>query len=236
MFYFVLIGLAAAFAVMLLFGGLELDRALMLIGYAGNRPELVRYARGLTELGAGTFLIPVTIAAALLLLFTRRWVQAAVLLATTASGALIVEVVKSQVARVRPDEYRHLVELQPIVASNADFSFPSAHSANSTIVFLSLALLLVEGPRARSLAVWAAVWLSLAVGATRVMLGVHWPSDVLAGWTFGLFWTLLLLRLSGQDLGDGTRRRVSHFPPEGDSHERRPEPGAAAGGRSPADR
>ena len=237
MFYFVLLGLAAAFAVMLLFGGLDLDRSLLFVAYAGERPELARYARALTELGGGRFLIPVTAAAALLLLFTRRWRQAVVLIATTASGSLLVEVLKSQVARTRPEEYRHLVEIDPLIARSPELSFPSGHAANTALVFLTMALLLTSAGRSRSLAVWAAVWLSLAVGATRVVLGVHWPTDVLGGWTFGLFWTLLLLRLSGQDLGDGTPRPVRHFPPEGESHERRQQPGSgpgpAAGGGGP---
>jgi undecaprenyl-diphosphatase len=238
LFYFVLIGLAAAFAVMLLFGGLDLDRALLLVGYAGGNPELARYARALTELGNGRFLIPVTGAATLYLLVTRRWIQAVVLLATTAGGCLVVEIMKRQFVRVRPEDFRHLVELDPLLPGGSIASFPSAHAANTTIVFLSMALLLAIGPRSRAWAVWAAVWLILAVGATRVMLGVHWPTDVIGGWTFGLFWTLLLLRLSGQAIDDGTPRPVRHFPSEGESHER-PEqavpggPGPAAGGRSP---
>lgn len=212
MFYFVLIGLAAAFTVMLLFGGLDLDRALLFIGYAGGQPELARYARALTELGNGRFLIPVTGAAALYLLVTRRWIQSLVLVAVTAGGALVVEVMKRQFARVRPEDFRQLAELDPLLPGGSVASFPSAHAANTTIVFLSMALLLAAGPRSRAWSVWAAVWLILAIGATRVMLGVHWPTDVLAGWTFGLFWTLLLLRLSRQPLGDAPPRPARYGP------------------------
>ncbi len=230
MFYVVLIGLAAAFAVMLLFGGMELDRALLFLAYAGDRPEVARIARALTELGGGRFLIPIAGAATLFLLLARRWTQAILLFLTTAAGSLAVELLKANFARLRPEDHPHLVELEPLVSSNANLSFPSAHAANSTIVFLSVALLLTTHHPARAFAVWAAVWLSLAIGGTRIFLGVHWPTDVIAGWIFGLFWTLLLLRLSGQPIGDGTPRPVRHSYPQGESHERpeqqRPEPPA----------
>lgn len=223
MFYFTLIGLAAAFAVMLLFGAMELDRALLFMAYAGERPEVARVARALTELGGARFLIPVTGGALLFLLLTRRWLQAVLLLFATAAGTLLVELLKANVGRLRPD-YRQLAEVEPLAFSTGHFGFPSAHAADSTIVFLAIALLLTDRHPARTLAVWAAVWLSLAIGATRVVLGVHWPTDVIGGWIFGLFWTLLLLRLSGRDLGDGTPRPARHFPPKGEDHERPEQP------------
>jgi membrane-associated phospholipid phosphatase len=62
------------------------------------------------------------------------------------------------------------------------------------MVWLGAALLLARG-RARPWALAAAALVAFAVGLTRPMLGVHWPSDVVAGWSFGLFWTLLLIRI-----------------------------------------
>ena len=73
-------------------------------------------------------------------------------------------------------------------------SFPSGHAASSMIFYLSLALVLsAHSPRRFAVAA-AAIVLSLLVGASRVMLGVHWPSDVIGGWAFGLLWVLLTLR------------------------------------------
>jgi undecaprenyl-diphosphatase len=206
----VLFALAVAWAVMLLFGGLDLDRALLLFFHAGERPEIARPARILTELGGYLVLMPLMAAGALWLAWKRRFRDAALLLAVTISGRLLVEIQKVQMGRIRPQENTHLVEVHSL-------SFPSAHAANSAMVYLSLALLLTSTWPRRALALWAAAWLSILIGTSRVVLGVHWPSDVIAGWAFGLFWTLLLLHLAGRDLGDGTPRAVRHSSPEGAS-------------------
>jgi undecaprenyl-diphosphatase len=131
------------------------------------------------------------------------------LLGVTASGRLLVWLQKDWTARVRPDAQGHLVPVESL-------AFPSGHAANATIVWLCLALLLPRTTHGRAYAVWAAVWLALVVGLSRVLLGVHWPSDVIGGWAFGLFWTLLLLRLSGHPLGEGTARAAAHSLSEGD--------------------
>ena len=200
---FVLFALAVAWAIMLLFGGMDLDRGMLALLYAGDRPNFATAARILTELGGHRVLLPLTVAAAGLLLFRRRFMTAAVLVGLTVSGRFLVEFQKFQTARVRPDPEGHLVAVQSL-------SFPSGHAANATIVYLSLAFLLTADYPRRALAVWGAVWLAVLIGASRVVLGVHWPTDVIAGWAFGLFWTLLGLRLTGHDIGDGTRRSVPH--------------------------
>lgn len=202
---FALVGLALAFAVALLFGGMEFDRGLAMLGYAGGVPWLVDVAQGITWLGDGRVLTPMVIAGALLLLYQREWRDALLLAAVTASCGLLVDLQKDWFARIRPDANEHLVVVN-------DLSFPSAHSANATAVWLSLALLLPRTDRGRFGAVWTAVWLALLVGASRVMLGVHWPSDVIGGWSFGLFWTLLLLRLAGHTVEDGTTEPAGYAP------------------------
>lgn len=194
---------------MLLFGGLDLDRAMLLALYAGNQADLAAAARIVTELGGARVLIPVTIAGAAWLVATRRLREALLLLLIGGGGRILVDIQKLQTARLRPEGHEHLVAVESL-------SFPSAHAANATMVWLGLALLLVSTRPRRSFALWAAVWLAVLVGVSRVMLGVHWPSDVVAGWAFGLIWTLLLLRLAGIDISDGTPRRLRHSPPEGE--------------------
>ncbi|HEX9932213.1 MAG TPA: phosphatase PAP2 family protein [Allosphingosinicella sp.] len=206
---FVLFALVVAWAVMLLFGGMDLDRGLLALLHAGDaRPEVAGAARIVTELGGFRVLVPVTAAGAALLLYRRQLRSAVLLVGLTLSGRFLVDLQKIQTARLRPDEQEHLIEVQSL-------AFPSAHAANATMVYLSLALLLTSAWPRRGLAVWGAVWLAVLIGASRLVLGVHWPTDVIAGWAFGLFWTLLLLRLTGHDIGDGTPRPLRHSSPEG---------------------
>jgi undecaprenyl-diphosphatase len=205
-----LFALVVAWTVMLLFGGMELDRGLLTSLYGGRNPDLAWGARLLTHLGGFYVLVPLTFAGAILLVVRQRFHSALFLLLITLSGRFFIELLKVQTDRLRPEEHLQLVEVQSL-------SFPSAHAANSTMVYFSLALLLTSSFPRRAFALWAAAWLALLIGASRVVLGVHWPSDVIAGWAFGLFWTLLLLRLSGHDVSDGTTRALRHSSPEGEA-------------------
>lgn len=207
---FVLFSLVLAWTVMLLFGGLDFDNALLLAFYAGDRPRLALAARIVTEAGGYQALILATVAGAAWLAFRRRLHSAVLLLVLSFGGRLLVEGQKAWTARLRPGEHDHLVQVQSL-------AFPSGHAANATIVWVSLALLLTDRYPHRAAALWAAVWVAILVGVSRMMLGVHWPSDVIGGWSFGLLWTLALLRLSGHDLSDGTPRPPRHSPPEGEA-------------------
>jgi len=134
-------------------------------------------------------LLPVAFAVALIgWLLHRDWRAPTWFVAMSLAGRLLVELQKGWTMRLRPDAHE---QLAPI----ASYAFPSGHAANSTMVWLGAALLLARGP-ARPWALAAAAMIAIAVGLTRPMLGVHWPSDVVAGWSLGLFWTLLLVRLS----------------------------------------
>ncbi|MBV9527221.1 phosphatase PAP2 family protein, partial [Sphingomonas sp.] len=103
------------------------------------------------------------------------------------AGRSLVEVQKYGVERVRPGLEPHLVPVKT-------FSFVSGHAGNSMVVFLALALALAPEGRWRVASVAAALAGSLVIGLSRVMLGVHWPSDVIGGWAFGALWVLLALK------------------------------------------
>ena len=114
---------------------------------------------------------------------------AGALLSIILVGRALGEAQKYWIARVRPDMEPHLV----VVKTS---SFPSGHATSSMIFYLTLALALTVGTRWHRVAAGGAIFLSLLIGTSRVMLGVHWPSDVIGGWTFGMLWVLLTLRLA----------------------------------------
>ncbi|MEA3012214.1 MAG: hypothetical protein QOD42_759 [Sphingomonadales bacterium] len=185
----VLAALALLWAAMLWLGGAGLDRALLAHLYAGDSPW-GRAAQTVTELGSFPVVMALAAIGALLLVRRSRIRAALLLLALPMSGGLVVELLKRWIGRLRPHDQEHLlVQVQ-------SYAFPSGHTTNATMVWLGLALLLVSGPRARPIAIAAAAMLAVAIGLSRNLLGVHWPSDVVGGWAFGLFWILLLARLS----------------------------------------
>lgn len=177
--------LASVWGVTLRLGGAELDREILRFFYSGGDPVLSAAARWLTELGAFYTLAALSLVAIILLLRRGLRRQAALLFALVTTGPLFVELQKGWIERLRPQDQDHLVATQ-------SYAFPSGHSANTLLIWLSLALLLAPG---RKSAMAGAVLLALLVGCTRMMLGVHWPTDVVGGYALGLFWLLLLFRL-----------------------------------------
>jgi undecaprenyl-diphosphatase len=130
-----------------------------------------------THLGSVYALLGMTAAGALWLWRRKERARAAALVAAVLGGRIGIEVIKLLVDRPRPG-----FEAHPVVVHSQ--SFPSGHAGNSMVTFLSLALF-VAPKRWRRPAVAVAVVASLAMGTTRPLLGVHWPSDVLAGWIYG---------------------------------------------------
>jgi undecaprenyl-diphosphatase len=183
--------LAAIWLAMLLNGGGAIDRALYEALYAGHRPLLQEIARAFTLLGEPTLLIGAGILLALGLWWVGRGRLGLALLLVTMTGRGLSEAQKYWIARVRPGLEPHLV----VVKTS---SFPSGHATSSMIFYLSLALVFTAHSRRRVGAAAAAILLSLMIGTSRVMLGVHWPSDVIGGWAFGLLWVLLTLRPAEQ--------------------------------------
>ena len=142
----------------------------------------------ITALGGVTVLVMVSVLAVAFLLLRGRWRQAIFTVLATAGGAMMGHLVKGLFARSRPDAVPHLVEVTSL-------SFPSGHSLNSAIVYLTLAVMIARSfsdRRSRVFTVGVAVLLVLAIGCTRVVLGVHYPTDVLGGGTLGAAWALLV--------------------------------------------
>ena len=156
--------------------------------------------RDITALGGFTVLTLVTVVAALAFAFHRKWRHAAVLVAAVLAAQFGSEQLKGLYGRPRPDLVPHGTYVYSA-------SFPSGHSMLAATVYLTLAALIATlEPRrtTRSLGFATAVAVMVAVGFSRIYLGVHWPSDVLAGWCAGagvalVAWAALLRLAKGRD-------------------------------------
>lgn len=179
-----------------------LDRRLLLALRTPGQPSdplgphwLEEAVRDITALGGFTFLTLLTIVATLLLIFHQRRREALIFVATVIAAQASSQLLKAFYERERPA----LVAHASYVYSH---SFPSGHSAMAAAVFLILATVAasVEARRrTKALIYGVAVSGVLAVGVSRVYLGVHWPTDVLGGWALGASWALaawLLLALA----------------------------------------
>ena len=142
----------------------------------------------LTAIGGPTVLWLVVLSVVGFLLLQARYRTAIVVMATAASGDILNVVLKNLFLRPRPDVVPHLRDV------SGTMSFPSGHAMESAIIYLTLGAMLMQLAERRVTKIYCiglAVFLTLLVGVTRVFLGVHYPTDVVAGWMFGFFWASL---------------------------------------------
>lgn len=154
-------------------------------------PWVLEAVRDLTALGGVLLRVLFSMAALLALLFLRLRREAALLLATLLSGLLVELALKLLVSRPRPQIVPHLTEA-------AGMSFPSGHSFNSALGFIAVALAFATFSARRSVrwtVIGAAMAISLLIAWSRVWLGVHYPTDVMAGWLGGAGWAFLAAAL-----------------------------------------
>lgn len=143
--------------------------------------------RDVTALGGFTVLTLITVTAVVALARAGRVRQAGVVAMVVIGAELSSDLLKLAYARPRPD----LVPHGSYVYSN---SFPSGHSTISVATYLVLAIVLaglVQRRRSRTMIHAVATLLILSIGFSRVYLGVHWPTDVLAGWALGAAWAVV---------------------------------------------
>jgi undecaprenyl-diphosphatase len=156
--------------------------------------------RDFTAMGSTGVLTLMVLAIAGFLAMTRKGHAAVFVLAAVGGGVLISQTMKLAYARPRPDLVPHGAEVFTA-------SFPSGHSMMSAVVYLTLGALLARTQADRPAKVYilaVAVLLTALVGVSRVYLGVHWPTDVVAGWALGGVWALicLIIMLWLQSRGD----------------------------------
>ncbi|MCF8104224.1 MAG: phosphatase PAP2 family protein [Desulfohalobiaceae bacterium] len=150
--------------------------------------------RDLTSLGGIAVLALLGLGVAGFLILDNKPRTALFLVVSIGGALLISQLLKSEFVRPRPD----LVPHESVVYTK---SFPSGHSMLAAATYLTLAVLLsrvLQRPRLQAYVLFLAVFFTVLVGVSRVYLGVHWPTDVLAGWTSGAVWAvvcLLVLRI-----------------------------------------
>jgi undecaprenyl-diphosphatase len=141
----------------------------------------------ITALGGVSVLTLIIALAAGYLLAVRKVRTAAFVVAAVSAGAVASTLLKQGFVRTRPDIVAHLVEVDTT-------SFPSGHAMNSAISYLTLCALLARTEKHRAVRIYlliVGIGLTLVIGFSRVYLGVHWPSDVIAGWCVGGAWAVL---------------------------------------------
>ncbi len=152
----------------------------------------VTVLRAITEFGSSEWIAIVLSVAVLLFVFKRWWLSLATLVVAVPGGMLLNELVKILVHRHRPFEDGWFVDW-------SGYSFASGHTIGATLLYGQLALLIVpviKSRRSRVLIFSAAAFLVAIVGFSRIALGAHYLTDVLAGIIFGVAWLTVCLFVS----------------------------------------
>lgn len=150
-------------------------------------PALAAAAKEFTALGSATVANVLIVSVAGYLFLDRRVRMMLFVLVATYGGMVLTLPFKGFFQRARPSIVPHLVTV-------VSLSFPSGHAVTSAVVFLTLGALLASVTPRRSLKIYfvtIAILITFLVGLTRIYTGVHYPTDVMAGWAIGLVWSLL---------------------------------------------
>jgi undecaprenyl-diphosphatase len=146
-----------------------------------------------TSLGSFTVLAALVAAVCGFLWLDAKRHAALLVLTSAIGGSLLATLLKTFFERPRPDLVSHLTDFSTA-------SFPSGHAMLSATVYLTLGVLIARVQETRGLRIYpilVAIALAALIGVSRLYLGVHWPSDVLAGWTVGVGWALLCYAVAG---------------------------------------
>jgi undecaprenyl-diphosphatase len=157
-----------------------------------------------TGLGGGTLRWLFGVAAIGFLIDIRRRIEAGWLAASLVGASVLNVLLKAVLHRPRP-------EIVPHLTASTGASFPSGHAMVAAAVYLTIGLMLAETQKRRAVRVYLMLFfitLVLLIGSSRVYLGVHWPSDVLAGWTIGAAWALAMFAAKRSFAGWGSGRHA----------------------------
>jgi len=152
-------------------------------GLVAGHPALISVIKAVTFLGSDGVLWTIIGVSAVFLAFRRRWRLVGYLLVTGAGALVMDPILKDLVGRLRP------VVAHPIAHGGGN-SFPSGHSLGSIVCYGAVFLVFLPAARGRWRTAFTAVIVTLValIGISRILLGVHYLSDVLGGWTLGITW------------------------------------------------
>ncbi len=173
-------------------------------------PALRQAAQDVTALGGTVVITFLIIVVGLYLILDGRWHMGLFVWASTFTGMAAGGILKAMFERARP-------EYIPPGVYVFGSSFPSGHAMQSAITYLTLGALLArthKRKRVKTFVLMVSVLITIAVGVTRVYLGVHWPTDVLAGWTAGAVWALLAWTVASWFQRRGVIEQESDLAPE----------------------
>jgi undecaprenyl-diphosphatase len=168
------------------------ERVLLALRVAGDPADPIgprwfeEMMRDFTAIGGTGVLVLMVLAVAGFLALTGKGHAALAVIVAVSGGTLLSQTMKWAYARPRP-------ELVPHGAEVYTASFPSGHAMMSAIVYLTLGAMLARTQSSQTVKAYiigVAIFLTVLVGTSRVYLGVHWPTDVLAGWALGALWAI----------------------------------------------
>jgi undecaprenyl-diphosphatase len=190
---FLVLGLSVSLTALLIFGALALlvangltqqvDEAVLLWMYDRANPWLDSWASKLTALGSTVVVVMVVLVATLFLWISRHRWSVALLWTAMLGSAVLSKSLKSMFDRPRPELWERM--------HAGDASFPSGHAMSAVVIYGTLAYLvarLEKDRTVRRLTLGVAGMVIVLIGLTRLYLGVHYPSDVLAGYVAALSW------------------------------------------------
>lgn len=174
-------------------GPLTIDEAIFMFLRNAENPDLpggpswlTQVGQDITAMGGNTVLIILSMLVMLYLYIVQKRELIWVVLLATGGAILLSLLLKMGFARPRPDLVTHATTVYTS-------SFPSAHAMVSASVYLTLGVLLARihhHPMMKVFIIMASIFLTVIIGVSRVYLGVHWPTDIVAGWAAGVVWAV----------------------------------------------